>query len=101
MSEGEVHRLKQILGKYQQDVGILSWGTTTRKAQDIYRALMVDDNGKPMIKSIEEAITLVAGTQVDVTDREARILGIICGLYGLTPQPFAVDSSGILQVVTT
>lgn len=48
MSEvaGIIHRLKQILGKYQQDIGIVLWGSTVKKAQEDYRVLRVNDDGK-------------------------------------------------------
>jgi len=53
MSEvaGIIHRLKQILGKYQLDVGILAWGTTTKKAQGAYRVFLLDDDGKLVASS--------------------------------------------------
>ncbi len=62
-----VRRLRQILGKYMQDIGIAAWGTTARKAQDQYRVLYVDDDGKLVIASI--------AAPVDVSDRWARELG--------------------------
>jgi len=53
MSEeaGIIHRLKQILGKYQQDLGLLVWGTTAKKTQGNYRVLLLDDDGKLVASS--------------------------------------------------
>jgi len=72
MSEeaGIIHRLKQILGKYQQDLGLLVWGTTAKKTQGNYRVLYVDDDGKLVVSAT------ISGT-IDMSDRWARQLGQI------------------------
>lgn len=47
MSEVEtIRRLRQILGKYMADIGIIFWGTTVKKEQDQYRVLKVNDEGE-------------------------------------------------------
>lgn len=51
MSVELVRRLRQILGKYQQDIGIIVWGTIVKKAQGDYRVLFVDDDGKLVASS--------------------------------------------------
>lgn len=41
-----VRRLRQILGKFQQDVGIIVWGSTIKKGQGDYRVIRVNDDGE-------------------------------------------------------
>ena len=55
------------------------------------------------IKKIQDAITVViSGTpDVNVTDKAARLLGVVYGDDAGTPRKIAVDSSGKLRVVTT
>lgn len=53
------------------------------------------------IKKIQDAITAVISGDVDVSDRAARLLGVVYGDDAGTPRKLAVDSSGKLRVVTT
>ena len=55
------------------------------------------------IKKIQDAITaVISGTpDVNVSDRAARLLGVVYGDDAGTPRKIAVDSSGKLRVVTT
>jgi len=72
-------------------------GRRSEKEERLLQRIIEEDG----IKKIQDAITLVAGTEVDVSDRAARLLGQVYGDDAGTPRKLAVDSSGKLRVVTT
>lgn len=70
-----VHRLKQILGKFERERGIVIWGVDATGAP---QEVLVEPDGTVHV----QAVIVGPPGAVDVTDRAARLLGIVYGSQG-------------------